>query len=443
MPVFEIILLLLMPALLVGSASCSAMETALFSLSHADRLRLRRQHPAAHHAVTALLANPRSLLISILVVNVAINTLYFAVSAVVATELFRGVWLVVYSVSALMLMIVGAEVIPKSLAAAHRVRFCALLAPVALTAYRVVEPLGRLAEFLVIAPLSRLFGSGDRAVTQISAEELGELLAAGGKQGVIHEQEERLLAGVLTLGALRVSDVMTPRVDLAWIESKAMVSDLLALMRKTGHSKFPVCTGHLDESQIVGVVNVQRALPKLNRGEAASVASVMEPARYMPDRARLDQLLEHFRTSRSDVALCVNESGDLTGWVELDDVIREVVSLAAPGGETSEDQVLMVGVGVWEVPGRLNIREWAELFDVSAAERAMGGARGRVSTLGGLIVSKLGRVPRLGDELQFPTVKVRVSAVGGQGGRSVERVTVSVVGGNDEAALARNAEVAP
>lgn len=445
MPFFEIILAMLLPVLLVGSMTCSATETALFSMTQADRLRLRRQHPVAHHAVGAMLANPRSLLISILVANVAINTLYFAVSAVVATQLFDGVGLIVFTATTVLTMIVLGEVLPKSLAAAHRFRFCAVLAPLVLTAYRLIEPLGRLAEFLVIAPLSRLFGSADRPQSRLSVDELGELLASGGKQGVFHEQEERLLSGVLALGSLRVRDVMTPRVDLAWIEAKATIADLLDKVRATGHSKFPVCRGHLDETQIVGVARIQNALPLLHKGASGPVAGIIEPARYVPERARLDQLLEHFRGTRSDIALCVNELGDLTGWVELEDVIREVVSLTSPAGESPEDQIRMIALGVWEVPGRLNIRDWAELFDVTPADRAsgVGGSAARVSTLGGLIVAKLGRVPHVGDQLRFQNIQIRVLSLGGRSGRTIERVEVSAIKDETKLGPDQQAGVAP
>lgn len=423
MPTFEWILLPVMPLLLAGSIICSATETALFSLTQADRLRLRRQHPRAHHAVASLLANPRGLLIAILLANVAINTGYFAVSAVVSTTLV-GVWAIVFSVAALLVLIIAGEVVPKTLAAAHRVAICRLVAPIALVGYGVVSPVRALAESIVITPLSRLFRSdheGGPHGGAITADELGALLEAGGRQGVIREDEERLLAGVLSLGAMRIRDVMTPRVDLAWIDAAATSADLLAKAQQTGHSKFPVAKGRLDAGQIVGVVSLQRALPTLNRGQVAPVQSLMEPPRYVPERARLDKLLEHFRATRTDVALCVSESGDLTGWVEIDDVIREVIALATPAGEEAQDQVRMIALGLWEVPGRLNIRDWADLFDIPAAERA---THGRVSTLGGLIVSKLGRVPTVGDELSFRHLRLRVEAVRG---RTVDRASVAVV----------------
>src|SRR5207244_13292235 len=123
-----------------------------------------------------------------------------------------------------------------------------------------------------------------------------------------------------------------------------------------GHDKFPLCRASLDEGHLIGFVSTQRALPLSNKhgaGAKLPLLPLAEPVRYVPERARLDQLLEHFRATRSDVALCVNEGGELTGLVEMDDVIRELVTVSVGVGVEAgpDEQVRMVALGTWEVPG--------------------------------------------------------------------------------------------
>jgi putative hemolysin len=421
MATLQIILLSLLPLLLLASACFSASETALFSLSQADRLRLRKTSPATHAGVVALLSSPRALLISILLANTTINTAYFAVAAVVGNGLGRA-WSIAFGVGALLAMVVIGEVLPKSIAALHRDATCRLLTGPLRAWHQLAAPVRGVAEGIV-APLARLFRpAGKGEAEPLTPEELSALLDVGGRLGALEESEQRLLADVVNLGEVRVKDVMSPRVSIQWLESTGTTQDLLTMARETGMSKFLLCRGSLDEEHIIGIVSTQQALPLFNRfgpGASLPLIPLAEPVKYMPDRARLDQLLEHFRKTSSDVALCVNEGGELTGMVGVDDVIRELVTVSV-GAETGPDEdVRMVAPGMWEVPGRLSIRDWAEFFgpgDLSV-DRS-------VSTVAGLILARMGRVPQVGDSVTIRNLRLRVEAMTG---RVIEKVSVSLV----------------
>ena len=110
-----------MPFLLLGSATCSAAETALFSLTHADRLRLRKTHPGAHARIAALLSSPTGLLISILLGNTAVNSAFFVVSAVLGPRLFDGLWAVAFGIASLLAIILCGEVLQREVQRPRRV----------------------------------------------------------------------------------------------------------------------------------------------------------------------------------------------------------------------------------------------------------------------------------------------------------------------------------
>jgi CBS domain containing-hemolysin-like protein len=427
----QIILIAVLPALLLASACFSASETALFSLSQADRLRLRKTHPATHAAVVALLSAPRALLISILLANTTVNAAYFAVAAVVGTGLGDRLRSVVFGIGALLAMVLAGEVLPKSIAALHRDATCRVLAKPLWAWHRLVAPVRRMAEGIVL-PLSRLLRPAGRGEPEpLTPEELSALLEVGGQQGALDESEQRLLADVVNLGEVRVKDVMTPRVSIQWLEASSTTQDLLALANETGHGHFPLCRGSLDEEHILGFVSTQRALPLFNKlGHAAKLPLVplLEEVRYVPDRARLDQLLEHFRSTRSDLALCVNEGGELTGMVQIEDVIRELVTVSVGAEPGTDEQVRMVEQGKWEVPGRLPIRDWAEFFGPSDLS-----VNRSVSTVAGLVLAKLGRVPQVGDAVEIRNLRLRVEAMNG---RVIEKVSVSLAPRAEAAARA-------
>jgi putative hemolysin len=414
----------LLPLLLFVSGLCSASETALFSLTHADRLRLRRTHPTVHAAAQELLAEPRALLVAVLLLNVTVNTLYFTLAGLISKRLVSDdpVWVIVFGALGVLLMVLFGEILPKAIASVHRVYVCRLIAVPVLAWYRLIGPLRVIMDRLVIAPLARLFRpAGKGEPERLSTDELSRLLDVGQSQGVIAADEQQLLADVVQLGTLRVKDIMCPRVDIAWLDATATSQELLALARDSGYTRFPICRGALNDRQIVGVVHVQRVLPHLHKAGAGArlpLAGLVEPARFVPERARVDQLLDHFRNTKSDMAMVVNELGNLTGMVQIDDVITELVKFASSDMDSAQPQVRMVGLGQWEVPGRLAVRDWQEYFEPAADDTPV---RSRVSTVAGLILSRLGRVPKVGDEMAISNMRLRVESLSG---RNIERVSV-------------------
>lgn len=416
--VLKLSLLLVMPVLLIASAICSASETALFSLTQADRIRLRKAHPRVYAAVSEVLASPRGLLISVLLANVSVNTAFLVLSTVLGTTLSPG-WAAGLGVATVLMVIIAGEVLPKSIAAVHRVAVCRIVALPVRAWFRLSAPVRVFAEDFVVAPLVRVFSPGGASAKPISTDDLSALLELNASAGVLDSGDQRLLDDVLQLSTLRAKDVMVPRVDIRWLPVTGTSDDFLALVGVTRHARLPVFRRGLGERTAVGFVRDQRVVTQLKKSGGAKIplAGLVEPALYVPERARLDQVLDQFRVVKTDVALCVSEIGDITGVISLDDLIRELVSGADEGSSTAGG-VQRVLPGEWFVPGRLSVHDWASFFGAGGEE-----INPRVSTVAGLILDRLGRVPRVGDEVQIRNVRLRVERMRG---RVIEQVGVAV-----------------
>lgn len=411
-------MLFLMPLLLMASALCSASETALFSLTQADRLRLRKSYPRVFAATSQLLAKPRRLLISVLLANVAVNTGFLVLSTVVGAGL-SAQWAAALGVATVVAMVGAGEVLPKSIAAAHRVAVCRVVAVPMRAWSGVIAPVRDFAESFIVAPLARVFSPAGGALPPISGEDLSALLDLNASAGVLNASDQQLLDDVVQLSALRARDVMTPRVDVKWLRVTASSDEFLALAAGKMSARAPVFRRGLGERAAVGFVRDLRVVEALKRSGGAKVplAPLVEPALYLPERARLDQVLEQFRGAKTDAALCVNEVGEITGLIGLEDVISELVSGADEASGAGEG-VKRVMPGVWLVPGRLSVRDWASFFGAGQEEISP-----RVSTVAGLILDRLGRVPRVGDEVVIRNVNLRVERMRG---RVIEQVGVAV-----------------
>jgi putative hemolysin len=427
--------------LLAMSAGISATETALFSLSYADRGRLRRLHPGASRFVERLLSRPRGLLITILLVNNLVNVLYFVLTSVLAQTVEHAAWSVIISIGALFALILAGEVVPKLLARGYPGPAAMILAPPFAVIEQVIRPLLGVLERGIISPLLRLIGPSPsrrgRGHPQVSVEELSALLELSARYGHIEPSEQRLLAEVVELGTILVREVMTPRVDMIVLEETARPREIQEAVRQTGRDAFPLCRGGLD-GQILGMLNARAFLSAraLQKSEPR-LHSFISPPQFVPESSRLDQLLEEFRRGEQDQALVVNEFGGTVGLVELRDIVRELVRIPSDDEDQVQEQVRLISQGPpaqWLVGGRLPARELAEFF--LGSSMATEWSR-RATTAGGLVILLLGRIPRVGDVVHLGKLRLEVHSVRG---RVVESVLLSM---EPEEVEARATGVAP
>ena len=394
-------LLLLLPLLLALSGFFSGSETALFGLTATDRMQLRRERSLISRAVDVLLANQRMLLITVLLGNMTVNVLYFVISSVLLMKADAGGLvgeLLLAGVSLVVLVVCG-EVVPKIVANSHRTTFVSVVATPLFSVHRLIGPLRVGLDRLVIGPLSRLT-SPPQTPPRLDEEELAALLEISGQQGVIDIDEQRLLQDVLNLSRLKARDVMTPRVRMAALPLTAARADVADLARKTRLTKFPVFEGDVDH--IVGLLHVKRFL--IEGTDAADLRKMVTPVRFVPEMATLEQLLEHFRSTHSQLAIVVDEFGGTAGLVALEDVVEEIVGDITSAVDMESQTPQPIGPGRWRVGGDLNVHDWAQAFGQRLVSP-------RVATLGGLIASRLGRAPRVGDEVDLGNVRLEVEAV--------------------------------
>jgi CBS domain containing-hemolysin-like protein len=425
MSVAHIFILVAQLVLMVLSAFCSGSETALFALTYNDRLQLRKRSARAAGAVERLLAEPRSLLITLLLANMTANVVFLALGSVLLLSSENKALGATLNAVTVIVLVAAGEVLPKLLAASQRVRLALVAAPLVLALYQVMGPLRRVTEGVVIAPLTRLLrpaATTEAGRALLSVDELSALVELGASQGDIERDEQQLLAQVVELGTVRIRDVMSPRVQIYWLSSTARAEEVVDLVRRTGVTHIPVYKGSPDK-EILGMLDARRYLGSHAAGRTPRLTEGLEKVIYVPETARLDKLLAHFGRSHSEVVLCVDEYGTVDGLVRIGDVADRLVAkfaeedaVVAEMEELAEQGVKRLGEGKWSVPGKLGVREWSELFG-QAIDR-------RVSTVGGLMMSRLGRVPRVGDEVDFGNLHMRVSAMRGN---LIERLEVFLV----------------
>jgi len=265
------------------------------------------------------------LLITILVGNMTVNVLYFVVTSVLMMKRDVGVLnSVLLAAGFLLALILVGEVTPKLVANTRRSGFASLTAPLLLTFHKAIAPLRIVLDRVVVGPLSRLTSPTGRP-PELDEHELAALLDVSSSGGVIDKEEQQILKDVISLSQLKVRDVMTPRVRVAAIPIEATWEQVRDLAAKTRLTKFPVYDQNIDH--IVGLLPVRRFLldPPKRADDRQAIRRLLTPAHYVPESARLDQLLDRFRETNTQLAVVVDEYGGTAGVVAAEDVVEELV----------------------------------------------------------------------------------------------------------------------
>ena len=409
---FDIILLAVLPLLLMASAFFSGSETALFSLSGADRLRLHRSDSLAGRTVLSLLSETRELLITLLMSNMTVNVLYFVVSTVVLIRLqreYQAPTLLVsaLSIAPLLMVVLLGEVLPKLTAARMPAKFAQVAAVPLMAVHRGLGPIRWITSAVIITPLARLIAPPQRSVGLAPAD-LENLLSLSAARGVIDPHEEDLLHGVLGLSSAKVGTIMTPRVDIRFHDVTASIEDLVSLIRETRLSHIPICERDLDH--VIGFVRSKQVLLR-NVSTLKQLREIMTTARFVPQQQRIEHLLRHFRKTQTTFAIVVDEFGGTAGLVTLEDAVEAMVGeIAGPYEGAGDFGVEKVSPNLWRTRGDLPVEEWIEAFRLDNESHADPG----VCTLGGLVMTRLGHLPRVGDRVTLRNIELEVESMRGR-----------------------------
>lgn len=396
----ELALLVALVPLLVASGFFSSSETALFGMSENERMGLRRSGSLAGRAIDALMADPRMLLVTLLLGNTTINTLYFVTSSVLVVRMQGGVAIEAATAAGSLLgLIIFGEIVPKLAGETRRTFVASLVAPPLLALHRIIGPLRRLIAAGVVEPLARL--TAPRAAPpRLSEAELAALIQISARQGVLESHEQELLLEVVRLQRLRVRDVQVPRVKMAAVPIEADERTVRETVASARLSRLPVFRGDLDH--IEGILPAKRYL--LADPAKRSIVRHLEPATFVPEIASVEALLVRFRETGGTLAITVDEYGGTAGVVALEDVVEAIVGdIVAPEEELPPPPKRLDAL-TWRVSGEMSVHDWQDTFGEAVA------SRGAV-TLGGYLMERLGRAVSPGDVVRLGNVELEAERV--------------------------------
>lgn len=378
----------LVVACILASAFFSAAEMAFIA---ANRIRLRHLAEQGSRVARGYLeafARPERLLstamMGVTIAHVSASALTTAVLLPLVGEA-GPLW-----ATALLtpLMLVFGEIVPKALTQPRATAVALWTYDPLRIASRLLTPVVWTANRLV-GGLLRGLGRQERRDPFVSRDDL-RLLFETEPAGTtdVREEEREMIEGIFDLGETTVRETMVPLVDVVAVPEEATVAEAVARIRESGHSRLPVYHERIDH--VVGVV---MALDILHRGAGEStIKDLIRPAYYVPETKRIDDLLRDLQRQRIQLAVVVDEYGGSQGIVTVEDILEEIVGEIQDEHDTAPSAVTPLPDGSYLVAARIGIDELNEALAWRLPKRDY-------ETVGGLILSILGRIPRPGEQV--------------------------------------------
>jgi Mg2+/Co2+ transporter CorB len=396
--------LIIILALLMLSSFFSGSETSLTVTSRARMHELERRGNKRAAIVQQLTAMRERLMGTVLLGNNFVNIAASALATSLLLRIFGDAGVVYAIVAMTVLVLIFAEVLPKTYAIINADRVALFVAPVVKILVTIFGPIVMTVEYIVKHTLRLLGADISRAEHVLSAhEELRGAIALHHREGTVVKKDRDMLGGILDLQELTVTDVMVHRTKMVMVDRSEPPDAIIEGVLKSGHTRIPVWK---DTSEnIIGVLHAKDLLKQLQKHQGDSskidLDEIISPPWFVPDTRPVADQLNAFLRRKTHFALVVDEYGEVMGLVTLEDIIEEIV-----GDIADEHDVVVPGVrpepgGSYVVNGIVPVRDLNRLNDWDLPDE-------EVTTVAGLVIHEAQMIPEVGQAFTFHGLRFEV-----------------------------------
>lgn len=388
----------LLVLLILLSGFFSSSETALFSLSSMKTKVFKQDSDKRKQLVAALLANPRDLLITIIIMNVVVNILVQNVVSNIFGD--KSHWWLNVGVPLALTLIFG-EVIPKSIGLANNAQLSYRVAPAMNTAKKILFPI-RVVLGYITQWVSRVLFFFLRREKEISIDELQHALKASRDYGVLNHEEAELIRGYLKLEEQSVKEHMRPREEVLFFDQEEPLDRLIHLFVDQECSRIPICKESLDN--IIGIMTsrlffIHREAIK----EVSDLQPILKKPFFVPESMGAKSLLKQLYDKEESLAIVVDEYGSVSGIIALEDLVETVVGEIVDRRD-EKSRYTKSSSDVVIASGKLELAEFEQIFDIPLH------SENHMVTLGGWLTEQLGDIPKVGTKYVTPDFLFHVLA---------------------------------
>ncbi len=383
--------------LIVLSAFFNASETALTAASRARMHALQEDGNASATLVNTVLSRPEKMIGTVLLGNTLVDVLAAAMASNLAVALYGQVG-VAYATGAItILIVIFAAVLPKTYALAYADRVALVLAPPMRGLIYILTPFTKAIEFVVRNILKLTPGEADDASNILAAhEEIRGTIDLQAREGTVAKGDAEMLGGILDLGDLQVADIMVHRTKMETVNADDPPPRILDQLMKSQYTRVPIWRE--EPENIVGVLHTKDLLLALSRtGWVPDNLDIMKSASepwFVPDTTSVKDQLNQFLKKKSQMALVIDEYGEVQGLITLEDILEEIVGQITDEHDNPDSHIRLQSDGTVNVDGTVAIRDLNRHLDWDLPDD-------EATTIAGLVIHEAQTIPEPGQVFTF------------------------------------------
>lgn len=411
--------------LLLGSALVSGSEVAFFSLTKDDLADLNQRYPEKGRVITSLLATPKILLSTILILNNLINIGIVTLTTFVTWTVFGAdatgiVVILIQTVGVTFAIVFFGEIVPKVYANQSKTSFALGLA-VPLTLFtKLLKPLSA----FLIAFSNIIEKRVQQKGYSLSVDELNQALELTTED--TPEEEKEILRGIVNFSTLSVRQVMKSRMDISAVDVEIDFHELMDKINKSGYSRIPVYEETID--RILGVLYIKDLLPHIDKDETFDWKTLLRKSFFVPENKKVDSLLKDFQKMRVHMAIVVDEYGGTSGLVTLEDLIEEIIGEINDEFDDTDTLFFQeVDVDTFIFEGKVSLNDFCKKLDLDA--QIFDEVKGESESLGGLLLELNSKLPKNGTKIHYKEFEFTILAVDA---RKIKKVKVHLKSGEKD-----------
>ena len=403
MDTYQNVVLLVFLILLSGFFSASETALTAFRSIHLEKLE-DGKHNKQVNLLKKWLKNPNEMLTGLLLGNNIVNILASSIATIVTIQ-FMGTSsksVAVATIGMTVVILVFGEITPKIIAKNHSLKIAGVVIVIVYWFSFFTKPLIKILIW-ISKFIGRLLGIElEDETLMITEEDIISFVNVGEAEGIIEEDEKEMIHSIVGFGETSAKEVMTPRTAMLAFEGNKTIDDIWYEMVDNGFSRIPVYEDTIDN--ILGVLYIKDIMNSIKDGNTnVPIKNFIRPGYFVPETKSIIEILKEFKALKVHIALVLDEYGGIVGLLTIEDLIEEIVGEIRDEFDTEEEEfITQIDENSYEVDAMIDIETLDKELCLNLPESD------DYESLGGLIVTELGRLATIGDELKFNGVKLKV-----------------------------------
>ncbi len=400
------VLILVILILLSGFFSAAEAALSAYRSNYLEKLD-EEKHPKTYAVLKRWLKDPNSMLTGIVIGNNIVNILASSIATVVIVDYFGNKGSSVALATAIMtiLILIFGEISPKLMARNNSSKIAESVSVIIYVLSIILTPI--VACLIFISRLvGRILGVNMTSPQlMITEEDIISFVNVGNAEGIIEEDEKEMIHSIVTLGETNAKEVMTPRTSMLAFEGTKTINEVWDEILENGFSRIPVYNETIDD--IIGILYVKDLMEHIKNGDLNSpISEFVRTPYYVPETKSIIEILKEFRTLKVHIAMVLDEYGGVVGLVTIEDLIEEIVGEIRDEYDDEEDSFYKkIADNEYEVDAMTDIETINKDLELELPISE------DYESLGGLIVTTLGRICNVGDEIEIDNIHLKVLEV--------------------------------